>query len=92
MLTREEDYRYAATAPTRAKLNRLHRLATGEAAPRTRKPQDSTEPSEPDSGQRGEDDYLRFLHDRFGEEGPRGVDHPNSPRHSEEKKNSRRRP
>jgi transposase len=92
MLTREEDYRYAAPAPTRVKLNRLHRLATGEAAPRARKPTKNAEPPEPDPGQRGEDDYLRFLHDRFGEEGPRGVDHPNGPRNSKEKNNPKRRP
>jgi hypothetical protein len=93
MLTREENYRYAPPAPTRVKLDHLRRLASGEAAPRTRKTLKQTG-LEPDSnpGRRGEDDYLRFLRDRFGKAGPRGVDHPNSPKISKDKEGLRRRP
>jgi len=76
MLTRGEDYRYAVPARTRQKLNKVHTLATGQRAARQRKP----ETDDPNSGQVGEDDYNRFLLERFGEDGPRAVNHPNQPR------------
>jgi hypothetical protein len=53
---------------------------TGEmSAPRKpRQPKSESQTTNP--AQRGEDEYVRFLHERFGEAGPRGIDHPNSPK------------
>jgi len=88
MLTKGEDYRYASPDLTRQKINRLHRLATGERAPR--KPRASSG-SRHQAGQDGENDYQHFLQERFGSQGPQGVDHPNqSPKKN--LKNSRRSP
>lgn len=80
MLTRGEDYRYAAPGRTRAKLNIMDRPAGKHAPPTPKTRQTKPEAENPDPGQRGEDDYNRFLLERFGEAGPRGIDHPNSPR------------
>lgn len=76
MLTHEEDYRYAPPALTRDKRNRVQRLATGQLVGRGKQPTpDRSLDRQP--ARRAEVDYLRFLEDRFGPEGPAGVEHPN---------------
>lgn len=72
MLTKNEDYRYASLDLSRKKLNQLHRLGTGEPAPRTTRTNTGHQ-----AGQDGEDEYQRFIQQRFGPHGPSGVDHPN---------------
>jgi hypothetical protein len=75
MLTKDEDYHYASPDLTREKTNRLHRLATGEPAPRRPRPA----PSGPrhQAGHEAETGYHRFIEDRFGPNGPPVHDHPN---------------
>jgi len=85
MLTKNEGYRYASPQLTRDKLNRMDHLATGKRSPQ--KPRDRTV-SRHQPGHEGEEDYEHFLQERFGPEGPTGVDHPNRPKHS--KKQPRR--
>jgi len=75
MLTNEEDYRYKSPDLIREKLNRLHRLATGQRAPR--KPRDAAGRARHQTGIDGQADYERFLHDRFGPDGPPSKEHPN---------------
>jgi len=76
MLTREEDYRYAPPALTRDKRARIERLATGQRAARSKGPApDRTLDRQP--AQRAEADYLGFMEDRFGPNGPAGIEHPN---------------
>jgi transposase len=72
MLTKNEDYRYASPDLSRKKLNELHRLGTGKPAPRTTRTNTGHQ-----AGRDGEDEYQRFIRQRFGPNGPRGVDHPN---------------
>ena len=76
MLTRQEDYHYAPPALTREKRGKLRRLATGERAARTSQPvPDRTLDREP--GRSAEADYVNFISERFGPNGPTGVEHPN---------------
>jgi transposase len=86
MLTKGEDYHYASPDLTREKTNRLHRLATGESAPRRARRTRSEPRHKP--GQDAEADYQRFLDDRFGPAGPPVHDHPNQ--EQMEKKNRKR--
>jgi len=88
MLTRGEDYRYAPPARTRLKLRAIERLDADQPAHRRNKSDAATPDPDPNPGQRGEDDYLEFIHDRFGVAGPPVVDHPNRPRNTKTKKSS----
>ncbi|MGH9364460.1 MAG: IS110 family transposase [Thermoanaerobaculia bacterium] len=77
MLTRGEAYRYMPPALTRRKLAEMHRLATGESVPRTpgrRAPKRAEDKKE---GLEAEAQYQAFISDRFGAQGPKGIDHPN---------------
>ena len=75
MLTKNEDYRYASPALTREKLNRVHRLATGERPARA--PRKAVTGARHQPGLDAETDYDRFIHERFGPDGPPVKDHPN---------------
>jgi len=77
MLIHEEDYRYKSPDLTREKLGRLHRLATGERAPRA--PRNTSTGGRHQPGIDGQADYEGFLRDRFGSDGPPTKDHPNQP-------------
>ena len=66
MLTRGEDYRYAPPARTRHKLNALHKLATGHAAPRTPRSAHPATVDEHQAGRDAEHDYQALLQRRFG--------------------------
>jgi len=99
MLTREEDYRYAPPALTRDKRARVERLATGQRAPCAQQPTPDRK-LDRDPARKAEADYLRFLDDRFGPEGPPGIEHPNRatrdkeapPRKSAPSKENQQRP
>ena len=74
MLTKNEDYRYSSPTLTRQKTNRLHRLATGNAPPKTSR-QPRAQPRH-QSAQEAEADYEAFLRERFGPGGPPVTEHP----------------
>lgn len=84
MLTNNEDYRYKSPDLTREKLNRMNRLATGERAPRA--PRRVSTGARHQPGIDAQDDYERFLLDRFGQDGPPTKDHPNQPEKKPKKK------
>jgi transposase len=77
MLTKNEDYRYASPELTREKLNRLHRLATGERPARA--PRSIATGARHQPGIDAQTQYQAFLHERFGPSGPPVKDHPNQP-------------
>lgn len=87
MLTHEEDYHYAPAALTSRKRNRLERLATGRPAHRSRTPAPAPA-QDRESARRAETHYVEFLQERFGPDGPAGVEHPNRT-NSEPRKTSR---
>jgi transposase len=84
MLTKNEDYRYASPALTKEKLNRLHRLATGERPPRA--PRGSAKGARHQPGIDAQNNYEAFLRERFGPAGPPVKDHPNQPPKTTNKK------
>ncbi|MCZ6887775.1 MAG: transposase, partial [Gammaproteobacteria bacterium] len=89
MLTKNENYRYASPTLTREKLNRLHRLATGERAPRA--PRGTAPGSRHQLGVDAEADYEHFLRERFGQQGPPVVDHPNQSQKKDKPKKTKSR-
>jgi transposase len=74
MLANNENYRYASPSLTREKTNRLHNLATDQPAPRTPRPATGLRHQ---AARDAEAEYLAFLHERFGPQGPTPKDHPN---------------
>lgn len=73
MLTHGEDYRYMPPARTRRKLNDVHKLATGQPAPRAPGSTASRPGGDHQAGLEAERHYQAFLRQRFGPNGPTGV-------------------
>jgi hypothetical protein len=78
MLSREEDYHYSPPSSTRKKVAQVRQLSTGR---RARKGELSgpvpDRAHDRDAGNQGETDYKKFIGERFGPQGPPGVEHPN---------------
>lgn len=78
MLTRGEDYHYAPPARTRAKLSRLRYQATGQRARKGELPAPAPDPArDQEPGRAAQRAYEQFIRQRFGPEGPKGIEPPN---------------
>ena len=78
MLTSEEDYHYSPPSSTRKKVAQVRQLATGRRARRGELPGPVPDRVyDREVGIQGETDYRDFINERFGPQGPPGVEHPN---------------
>ena len=78
MLTSEEDYHYSPPSSTRKKVAQVRQLATGRRARRGELPGPVPDRvHDREVGIQGETDYRDFINERFGPQGPPGVEHPN---------------